>query len=453
MKKVLAIVLVMCLCVAMIGCTQNTPKPTATTAPSAAAPSEQTTTAASSAASSQKTVIKIGVLAPLSGSVASQGKELKAGCDAALEYFNKNGGFKNLKNVEVQLDYADSQSNPDVGVSQFTKLVTVDNVTVVLGAYQSGVTSPCATVAIQNQVPLVDINAVANTVISQNSNYVFRPSLGDCSEQPQHLDFWKAVNDVYPIKTMAFIGSADDYGNSALAMYQWVADSLGAKMALKEQVQSGVADLSGFVQKVKQANPDVLVVALQLNEALLLQKTLHEYNCNVPVMAKGAGYMDPTFLSSVGGNAEGVISSSGWLSDTLQYLSPDAATWSKREQELSGLAPNEVSSNAWMCLGITLQAMDTFSDVKGLTRQTLADAIDKTNFGPDNWANMFFQHPKIAFEDKQLDPNGTVKAVYNQNFDAKLQFGQIQNGKWVLVYPFTLAGNLGQGNKIVLPKK
>ena len=142
MKKLLAILLVLILAMSVFGCTQAAP------AEEPAAQEEATATEAAAEATeapaAEKTVIKIGVLAPLSGAVASQGAEMKAGVTAALEYFNANVGFKNLENVEVEVVLADSESSPDVGVSEFEKLVTVDKVIAVLGSYQSSVTSPCA---------------------------------------------------------------------------------------------------------------------------------------------------------------------------------------------------------------------------------------------------------------------------------------------------------------------
>ena len=42
--------------------------------------------------------------------------------------------------------------------------------------------------------------------------------------------------------------------------------------------------------------------------------------------------------------------------------------------------------------------------------------------------------------------------IYNQNWDAKVQFGQLQGDKWVLVYPFSLVGNTTEDtNPIIWP--
>ncbi len=443
MKKLLAIILTLILAVSVFGCAQ-----TATTQETTA--TETTTTDAAATATeapaAEKTIVKIGVLAPLSGSVASQGAEMKAGVTAALEYFNENVGFKNLENVEVEVVFADSESSPDVGVSEFEKLVTVDKVIAVLGSYQSSVTSPCATLANKYHVPYVTINAVADTVLSQDANYVFRPHLGDSAEQYQHLEMMKALSAVSPITKMAFVGSADDYGNSCLEMYTWVASEIGAEMVVSEQVQSGVADMSGAVQKIKAADVDLVVATLQVNEALLFQKQLKEYGVSVPVFAKGGGYLDATFIPSVGDAADGVLSSAQWLPDSLNFLPEEATVWANRMEEISGMPANECACNGWLALGIVLDCMDTGM---ALDSETLAATIDQLEMGPDHWANLFFRHPLIKFEDG-AKRDGTP--IYNQNWNAQLQFGQLQDGVYKLVYPFTLAGDIGSAtNPLIWP--
>lgn len=436
-------ILVSILALSVFGCA-----PAATTeAPAATeAVAEATEAVATEAPAVEKTVVKIGVLAPLSGAVASQGAEMKAGVTAALEYFNQNVGFKNLENVEIEVVFADSESSPDVGVSEFEKLVTVDKVIAVLGSYQSSVTSPCATLANKYHVPYITINSVADTVLSQDANYVFRPHLGDSAEQYQHLEMMKALNAVSPIKKMGFVGSADDYGNSCLEMYTWIAGEIGAEMVVSEQVQSGVADMSGAVQKIKAANVDLVIATLQVNEALLFQRQLKEYGVSVPVFAKGGGYLDATFIPSVGDAADGVLTSAQWLPDSLNFLPEEATTWANRMAEISGMPANECACNGWLALGIALDCMDT---AKAMDSETLAAAIDKLEMGPDHWANMFFRHPLIKFEDG-AKRDGTP--IYNQNWNAKLQFGQLQDGVYKLVYPFSLAGDIGSTtNPLIWP--
>ena len=437
MKKILVVMLALAMLLTVVGCTQTTSQPTSATT----APSGTTQTPA------EKTVVKVGVLLPLSGSVASQGLLMKMGLDACLEYFNKEVGFKNLQNVEIELVYADSESSPDVGQAEFEKLVSVEKVVAVLGSYQSSVSGPSATLANKYKIPYVIINSISDAILKENANYVFRPCVGTFSQEASQQAWLTALSKIKPIKTLGFVGSADDYGSGNLVSFTRITEALGIEIVVKDQVQSGVADMSGTVQKLKAANVDAVLASLQLNEALLFQKQMKEYKVNIPTLALGGGYMDTTFLSSAGDTAEYVISSSAWIPDILNSLSPAAQQYAERMKQIgNGVNPSETSCNSWLALGITLDALDRAGKTDS---ESLAKALDVTDFGPEHWANMYNKHKSVKFEDGPL-PDGTM--MYNQNFGASLQFGQIQNGAWKLVGPFDIAGAYGSAtNPLVWP--
>ena len=436
MKKVLSIMMVLAICFTVVGCTQSTPAATApTTEVTTQGTAPQT---ADTETEAEKTIVKIGVLAPLSGSVSSQGTLMKMGLDACLEYFNQEVGFKNLNNVEVQLVYADSESTPDVGQTEFERLVNVENVIAVLGSYQSAVTGPCATLANKYHVPYVVINAISDGILSEDSNYVFRPCSGTYSQEASQKNWLETLNKISPIKTLAFVGSADDYGDGNLISFTRIAEQLGMEITVVDQVQSGVADMSGTVQKVKNANVDLVLASLQLNEALLFQKQMKEYKCAIPVLANGGGYSDSNFIASCGDSGEYVTSSAGWNNDLLNTFSEEQQKWVGRMQEIGeGRAIIETCCNSWLALGLTLDAMDKAA---ATDRETLAAAIDQTDLGLDDWPNMFTRFRYVRFEDAQL-PDGTM--MYNQNFGIDLLFVQILDGTWRLISPFSVIGDYG----------
>jgi branched-chain amino acid transport system substrate-binding protein len=68
-------------------------------------------------------VIKIGVIYPLTGGAAAEGRELRAGAELAVEIANglfpkfsmdmaKNEGIKSLKGAKIELIFKDHEGNP-----------------------------------------------------------------------------------------------------------------------------------------------------------------------------------------------------------------------------------------------------------------------------------------------------------------------------------------------------
>jgi len=101
--------------------------------------------------------IKIGVIYPLTGGAAAEGRELRAGAELALEIANK--AYPNISmtmartqgsesgRAQIELIFKDHEGNPTVGADLAKKLILDDKVVGILGCYHSAVTktvSACA---------------------------------------------------------------------------------------------------------------------------------------------------------------------------------------------------------------------------------------------------------------------------------------------------------------------
>ena len=127
----------------------------------------------SSSGSSVKEV-KIGTLYPVSGELAKLGHECMSGVKMAVDEINAAGGIKSMGGAKLVLVEADSQGKPDVGISEITRLVQQDNVTAIIGTYQSSVALPATQTAERLQTPIMITTAVADAITQQGYKYVFR---------------------------------------------------------------------------------------------------------------------------------------------------------------------------------------------------------------------------------------------------------------------------------------
>src|SRR3954470_12039506 len=90
--------------------------------------------------------VKLGVIDSLTGPESPIGEDISNGIKLALEDLKKKG-------IEVQLVWEDDTGKPQVGISAMEKLATRDNVTGVVGAYTSAVTSVGGERAGRGQMP------------------------------------------------------------------------------------------------------------------------------------------------------------------------------------------------------------------------------------------------------------------------------------------------------------
>ena len=111
--------------------------------------------------------IKIGVIYPLTGGAAAEGRELRAGAELALEIANKpypnismnmakNTGIKSLGGAPIELIFKDHEGNPTLGADLAKKLILDDKVVGILGCYHSAVTKTVSAVCEQYGVPMIN---------------------------------------------------------------------------------------------------------------------------------------------------------------------------------------------------------------------------------------------------------------------------------------------------------
>jgi branched-chain amino acid transport system substrate-binding protein len=79
--------------------------------------------------------IKIGVIYPLTGSLAASGSEMRSALELAADIINNGapsapdlsfsagGGLPNLKGAKIKLVFADHQGNPQVGATEAERLI------------------------------------------------------------------------------------------------------------------------------------------------------------------------------------------------------------------------------------------------------------------------------------------------------------------------------------------
>ena len=77
--------------------------------------------------------VKVGVIGPFTGPSASSGIAMRKSFELAQEEFNSQGGaLIDGRRKTIQFLFQDTQSKPEVGVSAAQKLLTRDNVEVML---------------------------------------------------------------------------------------------------------------------------------------------------------------------------------------------------------------------------------------------------------------------------------------------------------------------------------
>lgn len=266
----------------------------------------------------QADTVKIGNIEPMSGPSATLGQQGKAAREMAVEEINAAGGIKALGGMKLELIYADSESKPEKGVAEAERLINTEKVHVLTGCWNSAVTYPTTAVAERYGIPFVVPVSVSDKITEQGFKNVFRIAAKDSWWTRDQFTFLKDMQAEFGTKVekLAFVYENGDWGKGFATQWKKLAEENGYKVVLDEPYPSTATDLSPVVQKIRRANPDVLMLVSNAADAILLTNTIAEYKVKVKaIVASGGGHADPSFLKAVGKNAQYLFDIVEWETD------------------------------------------------------------------------------------------------------------------------------------------
>lgn len=247
--------------------------------------------------------IPVGWVLPLSGGSAAIGQQSRTGVQIAVDQINAAGGIKSMNGAKLKLIFGDSQSKPDIGVSETERLIQRENVAVIGGAFNSAVTFPASEVAERYKTPWVTMGAVKDEITERNFKYVFRinnKATYDAREQMDAIDLLKKETGKGP-KTLAMFYEGSDWGRSHASNVRKLAKERGYEIVLDEAAPPNQVDFSAQLLKIRAAKPDALIAAFYTPDHLLLSRQLLEQRLDLPfgLHSVGGGTEDPSFYKAI----------------------------------------------------------------------------------------------------------------------------------------------------------
>ena len=179
MKKFLALFLVLVLVLSMAACAGNND-------------TADTSTDDSSTTTEGDKTITIGGLYPLTGSAANSGKTMQYGIDFAIQRINESGA---LGDYTLNVVWGDTQGDAAVSVTEAERLITEENVDIIMGCYQSGVTLTAQAVGEQHGCPFITANATSDNLTAQGYEYFFRLAPTNMMFLRDMVQFCKTYSD------------------------------------------------------------------------------------------------------------------------------------------------------------------------------------------------------------------------------------------------------------------
>jgi branched-chain amino acid transport system substrate-binding protein len=271
-------------------------------------------------------VIRIGTILPLTGDAAPLGQLGKEARDMAIEEINANGGIESLGGAKIELVYGDSQGKPEVGVSEAERLITQENVVMLNGSYQSGVTLPASAVAQKYKKVWFAPVPSDPSITERDYDYVFRMADTSGMRAASQIQFMKNMEEMSgtDLKTAAIVYENTAWGQGVAKEWQKQLPEAGFEIVVDEPYDKSSPDLTPVVTKVKDANPDVVLLVSYVSDATLLANGFKEQKVQPKLfLATSGGYADPEYIRNAGENTLGFFDVSAWESDVSRPFSEE----------------------------------------------------------------------------------------------------------------------------------
>ncbi len=247
-----------------------------------------------------KETVTLGVVGPLTGNAAASGQVQANAVEMAVEEINAAGGVDGK--YMIKLVKEDDEGVPAKSVTVTQKLVNQDNIDVLIGALNSSCTLADMEITAANKIPQITPCSSAQSIVEQGNEFIFRTTATDTTHIKTLLQYFR---DKIKGQKVAVLYESSDFGTGAFSKIQELASEYGAEVAASEMYNSGEKDFSVHLTKIKQANPDAIIIWGYYTEAALISKQVKQNGIEVPLI--GTGYNSPKLVELGGDAVNGLI--------------------------------------------------------------------------------------------------------------------------------------------------
>lgn len=233
--------------------------------------------------------VKLGMLAPLTGTSAVQGEDMVRGMRLAVERVNqgyevplKDGTTSKigpgLFGSDVQVIVEDEGNRPASGMEAVQKLINVDKVTAVLGTYSSGVTIPTAQYARENKKIYMAL-VTTSPQLRELGEYFFNVMGLDTIAGQQIGQF--AADDSGAAKFGTLVMNHPYGVGMEIQACEALEESYGKQCVSKVRFEEGQSDYRAELNQLMAAGPEAVIFTAFGTDGRLILRQAYELGIKV----------------------------------------------------------------------------------------------------------------------------------------------------------------------------
>lgn len=321
----------------------------------------------SDSASGEASTIKIGVLAPLTGTNAEYGTGFQVGTQMAVDKINAAGGVNgHMLELEIKDSKGDTKESSDLA----RMLADDEEIMAIIGDFTS---SACmANAPIVDEAGIVQLSPTAsNPDYAGLSDYCFSIMGRQDGEAPFFAKY--ILGKYMGVSKVGVIYINSDWGASCYENFSKQCEEEGIDIVESVSYVQDEKDFSSLITKLKAADPEVVCILDQGAVPQIINQ-IRSTGWDVQLTTLGPG-TSAQLLDLCGENAEGLLLTSPFFFD------PDDAElmeWKDEFVEKAGFEPTVHPACAYDCVYLLAEAIKACGD--DITRQNIRDNLAKVDY-------------------------------------------------------------------------
>jgi len=305
--------------------------------------------------------IKIGINAPMTGDIPKVGEGTKYAAEMWLEDIKAAGGIEvGGKKYPVKLVIEDNESKAESAVKVNTKMITEDEVLVIVGPQSSKQAIPAGEVANNYKTPMISPWST-NPDTTKDRPYVFRGCFLDPFQGPVLANFIK--DEFGYTKAAVLYDVASDYPKGLAEFFKSAWEKLNGpgSVVAYESFTTKDADFSSQLTKIIKSGAEVLFTPQYYNEVALIVQQAHELGWNKPIVGSDSWGSAET-VELCGKDCYGLFFSTHYAAAGAKGAT---MTFIDRYNKKYGYVPDDVAALTWDSLGIVKTAIEHVGKLTG----------------------------------------------------------------------------------------
>lgn len=298
--------------------------------------------------------VDIPVLVPITGFLSLEGISQRNGALLAFKHAPQG--------IKVKGDVSDTGTSPEVAVNALEKAASEGQPVAVVASMLGTQMLAMLPVAGEYQIALVTVSGTAK-ITELGNPYVFRFFPGDGVVKLAQARY--AV-EVLGKKRPAILYQANAYGQSGIAVLDPEFKKLGAVPVFEEGLELNIRDMLPILTKVREADPDVLILQLHSGPTALVIRQAAAMGLGLPIVAGSAMHQPSTAALLEPAEMKGVCAESG--SSPVSAETPALKRWLEEYRQAFQTDPDAFALGEYdgvmMVLKAVAEGAKTAADVR-----------------------------------------------------------------------------------------